>query len=746
MEAASWEKATIEQSEMWGLSLDFSKFYDALDYSYLRDAMVHFGIDPTLADTLFRWQKMHSRRISYLGWIGEAFRPAKGIPQGCPLAVLQAIVCSMAWVQTLEQVLHPLPQPYPTLIVYLDGWSVLSPSQEVLATIAGVTTIWAQEWKIQLNPAKCTLAKNSYASAQRLLSPELSQVPVAHAQGLLGHDAGPLPTSDQQEERIQLALLKAHRILAVKLPNWAFRKMMKTYVTPLLFGLHSSSLSGKHRRLDLVIKRGSWGTARTASNWNLAQAMSVAATRLTSESFQFFEAFQVARQATIHESHRARLLQFWHSGILSMRKGPWQQLLTITRETEGVLAPGGVVEWQEFGIMINLHMPKDGLTHFLRQVWRSVHLRAAASNLEFLRGVPSSIDWEATRIDLSKSSTAHQTILAHGVNTKSRSFRHFGTGRSPNCEHGCRGEEEVGLQDHPEHRLLYCRGTQRLRSKHFERTHLTHLENQPLCTTRCSIWTLSDQARELAIPHSRAWGLSPTEGLVTRLIDIRGTFETRSAPPRTQFGYTTRDFGAHPLLKVHSAGVCFEGMDIQLSAYVQMHSYSKRDWECEAMSLAALVACLWRCRVTIGGLTTPKERIVADIMMRKRANAYLVDVISQQFHAIDLERGENLAQWRLHDPCDEFSPPHDPVHQLSTQWETAKRLIAFNSEVLDAYPVALSRHKGLAPPPPAPLVPRPGMVRPWGPRGRSEDRPPLECAFALEVPEGFCRHGIMGQF
>ena len=715
MEAACWDSAQMQQSEMWGLFLDFSKIYDTLDYSFLRDAMIHFGVDQRLANTLYRWQTHHSRRIAHLGWVGRSFLPANGIPQGCPLAVLQAIVCSMAWLKTLDRALPPTPQAPPTLIVFLDDWSVLATNQDTITTIAGITSVWAKDWNIQLNPSKCALARNPVAAARDTQPQELQEIPVVQAQGLLGHDAGPTPTTEQQRERerIQSALLKARRISSMGLPHWAYSKPIKTYVAPLLFGIHATPLLDGHRCLEAIIKRGSWGPARCASNWNLAQAVSIAATRLTPASFQFFEAFQVAKQATMHETHRNRLLQLWHSGRVSPRNGPWSQLLDILRETGGVLTPGGGVSWPEFRISINLHMPKMTLAHILRQVWRRYHTTKAVSKLRFLQDYQTCIDWDATRVDLPNPTrpTAHQTILAHGVNTKSRCFRHFGSGGSPLCEHQCCDENEVGLEDHPEHRLLFCKGTQNLRVRHFGEQHLAHLRAQPLCTTRCAIWTLPADAMDLLIPHERAWGLWPTEAFIQTLLAIGRPHGYLSKKPQVRFRYVKTELGAHPILKTHSATVSFSDLHMAFSASAQTQEYRKSDWECEAFVLAAIVASIWRCPIELLGLSKEKSWYLNGLATRRGANAYLLDTISQFFRFLDVSFGEMSGQERLHAPHPDPVVDPEVISFLDLQWDTAKRLVSFNSELLRAYPIAheLSRRRGLVPNPP-PLVGHPVVM------------------------------------
>ena len=64
MEASCWDQAHQNQEPLWALFLDFSKSYDTLNYHFLKAAMLHFGVDPTLTETSFRWQISNTRKIA----------------------------------------------------------------------------------------------------------------------------------------------------------------------------------------------------------------------------------------------------------------------------------------------------------------------------------------------------------------------------------------------------------------------------------------------------------------------------------------------------------------------------------------------------------------------------------------------------------------------------------------------------------------------------------------------------------
>ena len=706
VEGTLWDQAQQESTPLWGVYLDFSKFYDSLDCSMLRRAMIHFGVDQTITDALFRWQDVHTRRIAMRGWASSSFHPTRGIPQGCPLAVLQAVVCAMSWAGLVEATVRPDPyagfNALPTLLAYLDDWTIISPSHGLLAEIVGLTGIWATDWGVSLNPDKCGVACNKLAKSLGVRHPVFDKMPLVDDQSLLGHDAGPLPTSLQQVSRCHDAATRLQRFIDLRLPQWAFRKLCKAFVSPLLYGIHTSPLLADHHKLETLIRHGSWGKARCASNWNLAQAVAFPASRLTPRSFQFFEAFQVLYQACRHETHRLRLLHLWHSGHGVDRKGPWQQFLQVVQDTAGNIRPGGVVAWPRIRLEINLHMPKHWLVHWLRLAWRSHLLAEAALRLPWLRDDAPHVDWHATRRSLVRHTPAHQTILAHGVNTKSRSFRHHGSGSSPHCEHGCCDALDQPLDDHPEHRLLWCRGTEDLREACFSQEHIEYLRTLPLCTTRCAIWLVPPCCRGLEIPCRRAWGLWPTEKLITDLLDIQQPgFAMREA--KIEFWYDSRDFGDHPLLKVHSAQILLPGNLGSLAATAQHSAYGRADWEIEAFMLSGIIAAIWRVDVAIWGLSSSREKLVSELQSKRISNAYLSELVLQQLVRIQVQDRRATNQPAAHGHLDDgFRPDPHQIQILERQWEIAERLVAFNSRVLDCYPMAhqLSRFQGLAPHPP----------------------------------------------
>ena len=77
LESTLWEEAEEQQAERWGGLLDFSKYYDLLNFHFLRRALLHLGIDPRKVEPLYRWQCSHTRQVAYQGWLGPSFHPRR---------------------------------------------------------------------------------------------------------------------------------------------------------------------------------------------------------------------------------------------------------------------------------------------------------------------------------------------------------------------------------------------------------------------------------------------------------------------------------------------------------------------------------------------------------------------------------------------------------------------------------------------------------------------------------------------
>ena len=242
------------------------------------------------------------------------------------------------------------------------------------------------------------------------------------------------------------------------------------------------------------------------------------------------------------------------------------------------------------------------------------------------------------------------------MNTKSRSFRNHGTGASPHCEHGCCDALDQPLEDHPEHRLLWCRGTEAFREACFSQEHIEHLRTLPLCTTRCAIWLVPPCCCGLEVPYRRAWGLWPTEKPITDLLEMQ-QLGLVMRDSRIEFWYDSWEFGDHPLLKVHSAQILLPGNLGSLTAIARHSAYGRADWEIETFLISGIIAAIWRMDVSIWGISSSREKLVFELQSKRGSNAYLSELVLQQLVRIQVQDRRDTNQPAAHRHLDIDSGP-----------------------------------------------------------------------------------------
>ena len=91
-----------DSAPLYGASIDCHKFFDFVDASQAAGALTALGFPHSLVDTWLFWATEHQRYYSYAGVIeGFPTKVARGIPQGCPFAMVAANALLSSWVQTL---------------------------------------------------------------------------------------------------------------------------------------------------------------------------------------------------------------------------------------------------------------------------------------------------------------------------------------------------------------------------------------------------------------------------------------------------------------------------------------------------------------------------------------------------------------------------------------------------------------------------------------------------------------------
>ena len=102
------------------------------------------------------------------------------------------------------------------------------------------------------------------------------------------------------------------------------------------------------------------------------------------------------------------------------------------------------------------------------QLLRSYWLRQAArTQPQWYEVGEELVDWDLSRAGVNPAQDhALHTWRARAVNTKDRSCRHFQSAACSRCENGCVDASGLPVPNDPTHRLLDCKGTEKVREIH----------------------------------------------------------------------------------------------------------------------------------------------------------------------------------------------------------------------------------------------------------------------------------------
>ena len=187
-------------------------------------------------------------------------------------------------------------------------------------------------------------------------------------------------------------------------------------------------------------------------------------------------------------------MTLWLAPQVARREGAWFHFLGILEEWGGCLRDDGGIEvvWKQ----VTLHL-KQSYTSWMHNTRLALRLwnlgRARNQN-------PRTYDMDVSEVDVQVMSTfrnpgpAEQTVLANGLNSKSRTSRHFGVAVSSRCEHGCDDQDDMF------HRVYKCRATAILRERHrIGPAVVTLVEASCNATQKCCIWEVPRVARDFLI-------------------------------------------------------------------------------------------------------------------------------------------------------------------------------------------------------------------------------------------------------
>eukprot|EP00971_Amphidinium_carterae_P301646 5992932-Amphidinium_carterae.1 len=131
-----------------------------------------------------------------------------------------------------------LPQPELTLAIYLDDVTFLSADPSLLLRALAASEAFMLSWNIQLNVSKTTLVLSK--AARENWPPEFCGVPHLTSVRLLCVEVGPSPTGFLMNDRMSVALDRLTRIRMLPLPLFLVRRMVASFVSPVLYGVSFS--------------------------------------------------------------------------------------------------------------------------------------------------------------------------------------------------------------------------------------------------------------------------------------------------------------------------------------------------------------------------------------------------------------------------------------------------------------------------------------------------------------------------
>ena len=574
------------------------------------------------------------------------------------------------------------------LIAFLDDFTVGASSGQSMRLTLGCTQLFLDQRQVELNKKKCAILSNALAHDHADTSSVLGTLQDQHSQVLLGCDTGVVPEPERQRERVAKAQALAERMELLRLPQRDNAEMVRVFLLPLLFGIHFCPLQDVHFRLERVLRRLCFGTARASANWQAAQALSIRTSTVTPAGYQFSLAFAALQIAAGQEDLRGVLLQRWQTGVLSRPYGPWAVALDWLAKTGGRALSPGTFEWEQAGIHLDIHEPKRVYKHKVRMVWRCYLLsQAGKARHGFFSFSPRFVDWCCTRGKKGKEawSDAMRTAQCYGINTAGRSLRHFQHRAAAQCEHACPEE------DHMAHRLLHCQGTQSLRRQMFTDEQMEWLHAAPVATQMCAIFFHEedelDYLGQVQCPH----GFWATKEVVSRARQAWSELDVvqrNSGPLQCCFHYMQMGTGVHFMQKLHGAVLKIPLLGLELVAHASTEDYQRVEWEWDCILLVATLIGVLGCRARLQGLTLGPVQVGSFKHAKNAANRYLWPLlleVKDKMEYADLEKGQNKPNI---DELQNVLPPQWFMHRLSFRWQIARRMSRFIALAMDAFPVA----------------------------------------------------------
>ena len=574
--------------------------------------------------------------------------------------------------------------------VYMDDYSFSAGTIEDIKLILGWTKHHCQVWGVELNERKSSILTNEYGKA----TVEGASIELAKdaTYRLLGVETGWTATGDYLRDRFRHAASLVKRLECVTLPQYLYRKMVATFVMPVLFGMEFLQVQAGAKELDRTLRKGIWGTSRPSTNWPAAKTYCIQSHLLTAEGARYLQIFRSLWEFATEERSRTQCMRMWNGKLVRRKTGIWYSFLEAVADAKACLLPDGGVRLEESDeLFMHLSQSKGSWMHGARQLWRRCNRIASHKSLPAVYPpVQEVVDWSSTRCMASMRNGMLDTIQANALNTKGRVARHYQGDCSRQCEHGCLGEDDF------RHRLLECPAAAQLREElGITNTILQRLQLHGEWLAKAAIWTFSDHVKDEMIPFAASCGLWPSPTWLQSLIGA-------SLQDKVHVIFTFEEWrdGHHPQLRQSAARCGVWGQDqLMLQARSLASTKQRHSWEVEALLLAAVIAIMKRCQVVLYGLTCQLWKLWDEVAGRRHANAHLSEMVLQARAMIsvgNLEDEPDISTFMNNEQPKKHLYSVEVIEELEFMNDASNRMAKFCEKMSELYPMAslLSRNHG----------------------------------------------------
>ena len=685
-----WDAARTRGVGLKAVYLDCSRCFATLKYSDLLGVAARLGLGRRVCTGLRNFYEHHERFVLVRNWVQPALCPRRGIPQGCPLSVLMAILWGLTWSSRVEQMFSAGPRQIAGCTTYLDDYSLIMEDEATLQGCLGWTTQHFRLWQVALNMEKSSLLSTPNLRPDTIQgeTTELSSDSLSYK--LLGISTGWFSSSECLKERADKAAQTANRIHVLRLSQALFRRLSTIFVIPLLYGSEFEVKQESCEALDKKLWHGLWGRARVSACRAAVMALCLPSHKCTAAGRRWMDAARAIWALANDEHRRPLLMEIWASPQLPRKGGLWATFLNQLSLFKLKLAPdGGVAVQEDSKLIMHIAQARSAWLHQARLVWRRYHIARAADahNALYITNA-AHMDWAVT-LQPSLRSPALDTVQGNAVNSKSRAARHFTAQCSPTCEHGC-DEHDVFA-----HRLLRCPAGQGLRNEHhLNQEALDILSNEQICMAETLQWQHPPCTRQWVPDIHSAWGLWPCKEWLDDV--IRHLQANEGAAVMVNFEYVYCKWGDHEQLQRHAASVHLSTHMLvrKLTAFGLSTTSQRQHWEAEALLLAAIIAQLTKAPVHLLGCEQKAENLWSLIKHNEIANAHLHQFALLAKNAVQIvERLPDdltVQEYTSHELAKDvhFAIPNDAILAWQKTFQVAQKAALFCRDSPPLYPLA----------------------------------------------------------